>query len=96
MENARLISENERLLNRILNPPKEEERTFAPTPSTELRPRVTSWRVRQQMLEAEDRERARLMAEARKNAPVTTEDLEKEMKIAESTRETESSNGTKS
>lgn len=92
MEVARLREDNERLLDRILNPPKTEERTTAPGPTTELRPRQTPWRVRQQMLEAEDRERAKLMAEARKNAPTSTEELEKEMKIAESTRESEGQN----
>lgn len=76
--------EREKLLNRILEKPAQE-------PKSELRevtrPTSVPWRVRQQMLEAEDREKARLMREAPK--PVSTEDLERELKVAETIRETE-------
>lgn len=81
----RLLYENNRLLDRILEKPAPEPVREPPqiTP-----PRNIPWSVRRQMLEAEDREKARLMREAPK--PVSTEDLEKEMEIVSDKRERES------
>lgn len=69
-------------MERILNPP-------VPVPVIEPRrgevsiPKNIPWGVRRQMLEAEDREKAKLM----KTAPVPIEDLEKEMDIVAKERE---------
>jgi uncharacterized Zn finger protein (UPF0148 family) len=81
------ISNNEKrqLLERILEKPALESK---PELREVTRPVNVPWRVRQQMLEAEDREKARLMREAPK--PVSTEDLEKDLDIASATREAES------
>ncbi len=74
--------EKKQLMDRILEKPALESKP-------ELRevtvPRAVPWPVRRQMLEAEDREKARLMREAPK--PVSTEDLEKELDIAAKARE---------
>jgi hypothetical protein len=64
-ENARLQRDNEILLNRILERPEPvEERTEAPTPKI-LPTQRLPWKARAQALEAEDRERAKLL----RNAP---------------------------
>jgi hypothetical protein len=82
---ASTIHEKNRLLDRILERPNVEttsqpERTVT-VPHTNI-----PWTVRRQMLEREDREKARLM----KDAPVakfSTEDLEKELDIVGNERE---------
>ena len=71
-----------RLLDKILEKPEPEPVREPPQITI---PRNIPWSVRRQMLEAEDREKARLMKEAPK--PVSTEDLEKELNIAATERE---------
>ena len=74
--------ENKRLLDRILEKPEPE----APRAPVEISvPKNIPWNVRKQMLEAEDRERARLLRQAPK--PESVEDLEKELDIAATQRE---------
>jgi|SRR5215471_2394903 len=83
--------EKQQLLNRLLEKPAPTvERTEAPVPVT--RPTMLPWRVRQQMLEKEDRAKAKALREAAKpdNASSVDADaqlLEKELKDAESQRE---------
>ena len=48
-------------------------------------PKSIPWGVRRQLLEKEDREKARLMRDAPK--PVSTEDLERELNIVQNERE---------
>lgn len=84
-EISRIRSENERLLERILNPPKEDERVTAPQPQAIL-PKQIPWAVRRQMLESEDREKAKAMRNAAK-PDTSVEELEKEMGVAEKERE---------
>jgi len=74
-----------RLLDKILEKPQPE--SIKPPPEI-TPPRNVPWSVRRQMLEAEDREKARLMREAPKPT-VSTEELEKELNIAAAARETE-------
>lgn len=76
--------QNNKLLDRITEKPQPEA---VREPPQITMPRNIPWGVRRQMLEAEDREKARLMREAPK--PATTEDLEKELEIATTTREAE-------
>lgn len=77
--------QNKQLLDRILEKPAPEpERKFTTDEKVAV-PRTIPWNVRRQMLEAEDREKARLMRNAPK--PESTEDLEKELKIAATARE---------
>jgi hypothetical protein len=73
--------ENQRLLDKLVFTEPKVEISSKPV---EVPIRNIPWHVRRQMLEAEDRERARLMREAPK--PIPVEDLEKEMEIAEETR----------
>ena len=89
---AKSDSERRELLTRLLakdmpepSPAKEEEELVP------IRPQYIPWRVRQQMLEAEDRKKAELM----KNKEKEIAELEKELGIA---REPErgSSGGVKS
>jgi hypothetical protein len=65
-----ITAENRRLLEFIMHPPEATENRPAPEPIVQRK--NIPWRVRQQMLEAEDREKARLMKEK-------TEELEKEV-----------------
>lgn len=82
----RLTNENARLLERILERPEViPERTEAPILTAPL-PRANTWQVRKAMLEAEDREKAKLL----KNAPISTESLEKDLLDATHSREKES------
>lgn len=76
--------EKNKLLDRLLEKPVLEATT---QPEREItKPINIPWNVRRQMLEREDRERARLI----QNAPIPTEALERELDIASTTREAES------
>jgi len=78
--------EKEQLLREVLKKDNDEPKpSEAPQPLT--KPRHMPWAVRRQMLEAEDRERARLLREAAKPQP--TEELEKELDVAAREREAE-------
>ena len=84
-EVERLRAENERLLARILHIPEPTpERSIAPE-LVSSRPRASTWAMRKQILEAEDREKAKLMSKV----PVAkeTQDLEDELLNAEVKRE---------
>jgi hypothetical protein len=89
--------EKKQLLDRLLfKPSPEAERTVAPEP-TAVRPRSIPWHVRRQMLETEDREKARALKDAAKpdsanqtNQKVDVEELERELNVAEKARESES------
>lgn len=75
MELNRVITEKNDLLARILNPPvpiieKESKEEFRP-----ITPQHVPWRVRQQMMEAEDAKRAQLLKQSAKEIA----DLEKEL-----------------
>lgn len=74
------VRERDRLLSKLLDdsPNSQAGRLMEPT-----KPMNIPWAVRKQMLEAEDREKARLI----KNAPIPTEDLEKELDLVSSERE---------
>lgn len=75
MELERLRRENERLLDILLVKPVKEE----PIHTEDLKavlPKNIPWRTRQQMLENEDREKAKLLKQ-------NTEDLEKELGVSE-------------
>lgn len=75
------VYQNKQLLDRLINPVVPAS---APEPFREVSvPKNVSWNIKRQMLEAEDRERARLMREA----PIPTKDLEKELDIATAQRE---------
>lgn len=79
--------EKKMLLERVLNKDTEPQHvTPEPVP---IRNANIPWNVRKHMLEAEDREKAKLLKEAAK--PVSTEDLEKELQIATSEREAKQS-----
>lgn len=87
-------TEKERLLARLLDKP-ETPKPVETAPKI-TRPVALPWRVRQQMLEKEDRERAKLLANAPKPlmevTKESTEDLEKELDIASAAREAEATN----
>lgn len=74
------------LLDKLL---KEPERTEEVAPQIMTQPKTMPWRVRQQMLEAEDRAKAKLMREAPKPLPTVEVDseLEREVLSAETARE---------
>jgi hypothetical protein len=59
--------EKQRLLDSLLAPkPVEPERLEAPEPKVPIGTRHIPWKVRQQMLEQADREKAQLLAEFKK------------------------------
>lgn len=78
--------EKKQLLDRVLEPPRERE-VVEKEPVQVSLPRTIPWKVRQQILEREDREVARARREAAKPDTISTEDLEKELKVVEQIRE---------
>lgn len=82
--------EKSQLLNKLLKEPEPEP--VAPQPPMITRPRQMSWNVRRQLLEQEDRVKAqRLKSVPKPDSPEvakeSVEDLEKELDLAEQTRE---------
>jgi hypothetical protein len=78
MQLAESNAERKDLLHRLLDPQKAEP---PPTPVEDFQPvtpNFTPWRVRQQMLEQEDRVKAKLI----KDRKVEIEKLEKEVGIS--------------
>jgi hypothetical protein len=75
--------EKKQLLDRLLEKPPVEERKEIPISIP--RPKTIPWIVKKQILEAEDRERAKLLRNLPK--PESTEELEKELQDAAKTRE---------
>jgi hypothetical protein len=74
--------ENQRLLDKLVfTEPKVE---VPQKPVDISAPKNIPWNVRRQMLEIEDREKAKLIREAPK--PISTEDLEKELDVAQEAR----------
>jgi len=82
--------EKERLLRKLLDTPVE----VTSVRDEELKPilpKMVPWNVRKQMLESEDREKAKLMRKAQKDSPnqssspnPSIEELEKELGVDES------------
>jgi len=72
--------EKKQLLDRLLEKPEKEA---SPVLREVSKPVNVPWNVRRQMLEAEDREKAKLMSAA----PIPTEELEKELDVASEKRE---------
>lgn len=73
--------DREKLLARLVDKPE----TPKDEPPIEItKPRVMPWRVKRQLLEAEDREKARVLRQAPK--PDDVSDLEKELGIVEAER----------
>jgi hypothetical protein len=72
-------SEKERkeLLQRVLTPPSPEPSPEVKEEYKAITPQFIPWRVKQQMLEAEDRKKAQLMRDKAKEI----EELEKELEI---------------
>lgn len=71
--------EKKELLNRLLSPIMETRIEGPDITPESLKAKAIPWRMRQQMLEAEDRVRA----QAIRNAPKPVEDLEKELGVVE-------------
>lgn len=92
-ENERLRADNDRLLARILEKPVTEPTVReAPVPLT--RPTSgLSWPMRRQMLEAEDRKKAQILASAPK-PDSSVADLEAELGVVEKERESNGKTGT--
>jgi hypothetical protein len=85
-EVARLTADNERLLNNIIEK-NTISKTSGETPVMLKPPSSIPWNLKRQILEREDRERAKLMKEAPKASETRIEDLEQELGIAEQERE---------
>jgi hypothetical protein len=75
--------EKKQLMDALLKPRQPEEPTRLIVPPEQLAPRNIPWRVRQQMLEAEDRKQAQLNREAEEKAKRSAEasELKKAMDL---------------
>ena len=88
---------NRDLLDRILTPPTVEDKPVDVSNLIPITSKHTNWKVRQQMLEAEDRAKLRALeankavttADLNHSKPLTVEDIEKELGVSESVSETE-------
>lgn len=73
--------EKEQILQHLLSLTEKPAEELRPTINHELiKPKISTWNVRRQMLEAEDREAARILAQKRQeiaNNSVKTDDIEK-------------------
>lgn len=82
--------EKQQILSKLLKEPEPVKETVAPVIT---RPVRLPWPARKQLLETEDREKARIMRNAPKpDVPPTVADvaeLEKDLKVAEDTRTAE-------
>ena len=80
--------EYDQLLTRLLEKPEVPQATTAP-PISLNKPKMISWAVRKQMLEAEDREKAKLMSKMPKPQPVAEDvaELERELDVVADERE---------
>ena len=89
--------EKTQLLNKLLKEPEPEPKQ--PEAPQITRPRSIPWNVRRQLLEQEDRVKAQRLRSVPKPdsevTPVSTEDLEKDLKIAEQEREGQDASGQK-
>ena len=75
-------AERRELLTRLLDKDKVEPPPTAVEEMKPITPQFTPWRVKQQMLEAEDRKKAQLMRDKAKEI----EELEKELVVTEGTK----------
>lgn len=86
------------LLNRLLKEPEKEPVREIGDLKPVLPRTHLSWNARRQVLEANDRKTAQILEEKKREInqveKVSTEDLEKEMNIAEASREAEAKTGT--
>jgi|SRR6188768_1621190 len=69
--------ERKELLTKLLNPTQSEPLSVKEEEPQPIRPQVIPWKVRQQMLESEDRKQAQLMRDKKREI----EELEKELGI---------------
>jgi len=83
LEMERLRIENKELLNRILNPIVDNSAKQVMEEPRQLPKHNLPWNARRQLLEAEDRAKAKLM----KQNTISTEELEKELDIVIQARE---------
>ena len=72
-------AERKELLYRLLDKDKTEPPSIEQEELKPIQPQFIPWRVKQQMLEAEDRKKAQLMRDKAKEI----EELEKELKVGE-------------
>jgi hypothetical protein len=82
---------NSKLMDRLLEKPEKPVDTPPVMNTRPLLNRHTPWRVRQQLLETEDRERANKLKDAPRPATDVNE-LEKELNIASAERAAEATN----
>lgn len=91
-----LRMDNEKLLNRILEKPVQVEQTRAVDNVTPIKTRQhVPWKVRQQLLEENDRHKAKLIREAPKPVPADTTLEELEDDVLDAAREREAQAGQK-
>jgi len=89
MQLAIANDEKSKLLDRLLNPLKQDEPKVDIGELKPILPRTAlanSWRVKQQMLEAEDREKNKILKQNVSQSSITVDELEKELGIVEKER----------
>lgn len=75
--------EKRSLLNMLLSSAKSSQPLPEPIDYEKVKPKLMTWNVRKQMLEAEDRAQAKILAEQRLHAQESINSLEKELGIEE-------------
>lgn len=82
--------ERAQLLSKLLDKEPESERTTAPAMETMPLRKHIPWRVKQQMLEAEDRAKAKALRNAAQPDAPSVEDLERDLDVVATEREGQS------
>jgi hypothetical protein len=83
---------NKQLLNRIIELTAKEPEVadrLEPIKFEEVKPRTVSWKVKRELLEQEDRARARALNELKEVNKLSIEDLEKELGVDDAGKERE-------
>lgn len=75
--------EKRQLLSLIMSSAKSSAPVSPPVDYEKLAPKAMTWNVRRQLLEQEDRAKAKILAEQRVHVQQSVDELEKELNIAE-------------
>jgi len=75
--------EKRQLLNLIMSSAKSSLPLPEPINYEKLAPKAMTWNVRRQLLEQEDRAKAKILAEQRVHVQQSVDELEKELNVAE-------------
>ena len=75
--------EKRQLLNMLLSSTKSSQPVSPEIDYEKVKPKMMTWNIRRQMLEAEDRKAAQLLADQKRHSQESVNELEKELGLEE-------------